>query len=97
MVIELEAKEDQFILLSTTIKAWQVVLSSAIGAVKGDNVKYIEVDNLGVPTGEERIGVIRWVSSLDVMFNNNNEVIAYCYMIGEPIGLARISGSLIIG
>lgn len=97
MVIELEAKEDQFELLIIAPKSWQVMISSSFNAVKGDTIRYSEVDSDMIPTGRVIVGVIRWVSSGDMTVNNNDVTIAYCYVIGESIGVATISGSLIIG
>lgn len=97
MIYSINAKFDQFVLLASNPYSWQVMVNKSVGLVSGDNIKYIEVNSLGVPTGAELIGVIRWVGSGDMEINNGSVVIAYCYVIGRSVGMAAIGVNLIVG
>jgi len=97
MVVTIEAPVNQFELLILRPRGWQVMVSSGIDVIKGDTIKYIEVNNLEIPTGRESVGIVRYVGSGDMVLNNSDVTIAYCDMIGLSIGVATVSGTLIIG
>jgi len=96
MIYSINAKVNQFVLLASNPFSWQVIVSKSIGLVKNDSIKYIEVNNLGVPTGRTMIGVIEFLGSGDILINEGESLIAYCSNVSESIGLMRIGESLII-
>lgn len=92
-----QASIGQFNALIRSPKAWQVLGLKSWGLVRFDEIKYVEVNSLSVPTGRERIGVVFYVSSGDIYVNNGSSTLYYCQDIQTIVGEAIIGKSLIIG
>lgn len=96
MIYSIEIKTDQFILLLSKPFSWQVLIPINTGLLRGDMIKYIEVDSYNVATGREVLGVIKFIGSGDMVVNNGSSEWAYCERVSEPIGIARIGNSLMV-
>lgn len=93
----INAKIGQFEALISNPKAWQVLGLKTWGLVRGDEIKYIEVDSLNVPTGRVRIGVVFYVGNGDLEINEGSSTLYYCQDIQTIVGEAIVGRSLIIG
>lgn len=51
--------------------AWELIFTKATGVVKGDTINVIEVDDLGVPTGNSMTGTVKYVTT-EVVFTFNS-------------------------
>ncbi len=78
MIYSIEVKSNQFVYLVPPCLAWQALVPISVGLQRGDSVKYIEVDNLGVPTGLSVIGDVVSVSSGWLKINEGSSVMFYC-------------------
>ncbi len=96
MIYTIDIKINQFVLLLDKPFSWQVLVSKSVGLIKGDRIRYREVDNSLVPTGRDLIGIILWLGSGDMIVNNNTSVFAYCYNVSQGLGSAKIGESFII-
>ena len=96
MIYDINAKVNQFVLLASNPYSWEVLVSKSVGLLRGDRIRYNEVNSLGVPTGRVMIGVVEFVGSGDILINEGESVLAYCSVVSESIGLARVGASLII-
>ena len=92
----INASIGQFSALIRKPKAWQVLGLKSWGLVRFDEIKYIEVDTFDVPTGRERIGVIFYVGSGDLVLDKGLSTLYYCQDIQSVVGEAVIGRSLII-
>ena len=81
MTIELNAKTNQFTLLKQKPHAWNVLLDTSTGVSRNDKIKYFEVDNLNNRTGKYITGLVRFVTSGDIIYNNNKKTMANVYTI----------------
>lgn len=97
MIFEIEVAINYFEILSKQPYAWQLLVSSDLGVVKGDTLKLIEIDSSKVPTGNTRVGIVRFVELGEILFNNGENVLAYCYNVERPIESSIIGDSLIVG
>jgi len=93
----INASIGQFTALIGRPKAWQVLGLKTWGLVRGDEIKYIEVDGSEVPTGRERIGVVFYVGSGDLEINEGSSTLYYCQDIQTIVGEAIVGKSLIVG
>lgn len=93
----INASLGQFAALIRSPKAWQVLGLKSWGLVRGDEIRYIEVDSLSVPTGRDRIGIVFYVGNGDIEYLNKLSVVYYCQDIQTGIGEAIIGKSFIVG
>jgi len=96
MIYSIDIKSDQFILLLNKPFSWQVLIPVNTGLLRGDMIKYREVDSLNIATGRELLGVIKFVGSGDMVVNDGSSEWAYCERVSEPIGIAKIGSSFIV-
>lgn len=96
MIFSINAKVNQFVLLAAPPFAWSVLVPVSAGLVRGDSIKYIEVDSLNVPTGAELIGIIESVGSGDIYVNDGSSMYVFCLNVSQGIGTARIGSTLIV-
>lgn len=87
----------QFAALIRSPKAWQVLGLKSWGLIRGDEIIYVEVNSLSVPTGRTRIGVVFYVGNGDIEYLDKLSVVYYCQDIQTGLGEAIISKSLIVG
>ncbi len=92
----INASIGQFEALIRNPKAWQVLGLISWGLIRGDEIKYIEVDSLNNPTGRDRIGVVFYVGSGDIEINQGTSTFYYCQDIQTVVGEAIIGRSLIV-
>lgn len=93
----INASIGQFTALISHPKAWQVLGLKSWGLVRGDEIKYIEVDSLSAPTGRERIGVVFYVGNGDLVIDKGSSTLYYCQDIQTIVGEAIVGRSLIVG
>jgi hypothetical protein len=96
MIYPVNIKSDQFILLKKKPYSWQIILPLTAELSKGDKIKLIEVNSINVPTGNELIGVVKFLSNGDLIVSNNKDVLVFCQDVSESIGSLSIGSSLII-
>ena len=96
MIYHVNIKIDEFECLISKPYSWQRIVPLTAGLSKGDRIKLIEVNNSMVPTGREMIGIIKFLSSGDMVVNNNSDVLVYCEDVSESLGSAQLGSSLII-
>ena len=96
MIYPVNIKSDEFVLLQKKPYSWQRIVPLTAGLSKGDKIKLIEVNNSNVPTGNELIGVIKFLSNGDLIVSNNKDVLVFCQDVSESIGSLSIGSSLII-
>ncbi len=92
-----QASIAQFNALIRSPKAWQVLGLISWGLVRGDEIKYVEVDSEDVPTGRERIGVVFYVTVGDLLINSGTTTFYYCQDIQIGLDEAILGRSLIVG
>ena len=96
MIYPINIKQNQFTLLNKKPYSWQRIVPLTAGLSKGDKIKLIEVDSMDVPTGNELIGVVKFLSNGDLIVSNNKDVLVFCQDVSESIGSLSIGSSLII-
>lgn len=96
MIYPVNIKSDEFVLLQKKPYSWQRIVPLTAGLIPGDKIKLIEVNSINVPTGNELIGVIKFLSNSDLIVSNNKDVLVFCQDVSESIGSLSIGSSLII-
>lgn len=97
MIQNINAKINQYEALIRRPFAWEVLGLKSWGLIKGDCIRYVEVDSLNVPTGREKIGVVKFNYCSDEGYKNKDLTIYYCDKIQEGLGNAIVGVSLIVG
>jgi hypothetical protein len=97
MIQNINAHIDQYEALIRRPFAWEVLGLKSWGLIKNDVIKYIEVDSLNNPTGREKLGVVKFVGSNEVVYKDKLQTVYYCDKIQEEIGNAIVGVSLIVG
>jgi hypothetical protein len=97
MIYDIEIKSNQFVLLGQKPYAWQVLVPTDVGLVRGDMIRYLELDSFNVLTGAALLGFIDCVGSGDMLVNEGSSVYAYCSVIGLGLGSGKVGSSLMVG
>lgn len=96
MIQNVNAHIDQYKALIRRPFAWEVLGLKSWGLKKNDVIKYIEVDSMNVPTGREKLGVVKFIGSNEVVYKSKLLTVYYCDKIQEPVGSAVIGVSFIV-
>lgn len=81
MIYTKKIKQDEFVLKAPPCKSWHIIVESNLGLKRGDTIELIEVDNYNEPTGKVATGIIEFVTSGDLVINNNDSTFAYTTQI----------------
>jgi hypothetical protein len=87
---------NQFELLLNKPYSWKVLVQKSWGLIKGDQIKYIEVNSVELPTGRELIGLIDCVSNGDELINEGVNTWAFCLNVSRGLSNAVLGESLVI-
>lgn len=81
MIYRYFVQSNQFVLMQPPCKAWQILIDVVRGIKRNDFIEVIELDSQYIETGKRLIGQVRWVTSGDMVVNNNSSTFAYTIQI----------------
>jgi hypothetical protein len=94
---EFTANSPYYSIISTKFTQLSLLIDVSVNLVKGDNIKIVEVDALGNPTGSFFIVTFQYRFSGDEYLNNGDACMCVCIKVNLGIGSMIIGSTFIVG